>query len=141
MSRHAELADAAAFWRQFVTAFYFDNPKDELAGALLEYKAEGPLNDPTPHLVIQTKDGRRRTVTATQERLKAALADAAPAIGDRIRIVFTGEAERAAPGYSKAKLFTIEVIRKGSQSEGGAAPVRGSAGAENASRTGGELAK
>ena len=44
---------------------------------------------------------------------------AAPVKGDALRITYTGEAERAAPGMSKAKLFTVEVRRPGSQSPGG----------------------
>jgi hypothetical protein len=107
--------DAAGFWRQFVTAFYFDAPGDSIAGTLIEYDADGPPKDPTPRLTIQTREGDRYTVTATQERLKAALKAHCPAIGDAVRITYTGEADRAMPGMSKAKLFAVEVRRQGTQ--------------------------
>lgn len=134
-SRHADLMDAAAFWRQFPVMFYFENEGDEIAGALISYAEEGSPKDPVPRIRIQTKDGRLFDVVAHQERLKAALVKAAPARGDRIRIVYTGEADRAAPGMSKAKLFTVDVIRPGSQSRGRPENTAGSA-TENALGTG-----
>lgn len=136
MSRHAALMDADGFWRQFVVAFYFDKPGDELTGTLVKYWPEGRGDDAVPGLRVQTGDGRQFDVTAHQERLKAELVKAAPAAGDRLRIRYDGEAERAAPGMSKAKLFTVEVRRRGSQPEAGAGPVGGSAGPENGPRAG-----
>lgn len=136
-SRHAELMDADGFWRQFVVAFYFDNPGDELVGVLVKFWREGGGGDDSvPALRLQTKDGRRFDVTAHQERLKAELVKKAPVKGDWVKIVYKGEAERAAPGMSKAKLFTVEVVRPNSQPEAGAEAVRGSAGSENAPRAG-----
>lgn len=135
-TRHAALMDADGFWRQFVVAFYFETPGDELAGALVKYRADGPRDDAVPCIRIQRKDGRVFEVTAHQERLKALLVEAAPAVGDRIKIVYTGEAAKAAPGMNKAKLFTVEVRRAGSQPEAGTETVRGSAGSENEPRAG-----
>lgn len=117
MTRHAALMDADGFWRQFVVAFYFDKPGDTLVGVMQKHWADGPRDDLIPHIRVQTDDGRRFEVTVSQERLKAELVKASPAVGDRIRITYTGEAERAAPGMSKAKLFTVEVRRQGSQSQ------------------------
>lgn len=136
MSRHAALMDATGFWRQFVTTFYFDRPGDELAGALLWYGPATAKPDDPPQIRVQTKEGRVHEVTASQERLKAELCRLEPAVGDRIRIRYDGEAERAAPGMSKAKLFTVEVRRKGSQPEAGTGSVRGSDGPENGPRAG-----
>lgn len=110
-----------------MTAFYFENPKDEVAGALIWYGPPSPRPDDAPQLRIQTKDGRVREVTAHQERLKAELCRLEPAIGDRIRIVYDGEAEKAAPGMNKAKLFTVEVRRPNPQTPGRSEPTRGSA--------------
>lgn len=139
MSRHAQAMDAAGFWRQFVTAYYFDAPGDTIAGTLVDYSADGPPKDPTPRLILQTKEGDRYTVTATQERLKAALKAECPAIGDRIKITYTGEADKAAPGMSKAKLFVVEVRRPGSQPPGrspAGETLGGVPGGENASGAG-----
>lgn len=113
MSRHADEMDAVAFWRGVDTTFYFDTPGATVAGLLVDY-----TDRPILCLTIQTKDGDRYTVPATQERLKAALKAQRPAKGDRIRITFDGLAEKAAPGMNKAKLFTVEVRRQGSQPPG-----------------------
>lgn len=127
MTRHAAVMDADGFWRQFVVAYYFEKPGDVLVGTLLKHWADGPRDDLIPHIRIQTDDGRRYEVTVSQERLKAELAKASPAVGDRLRITYTGEAERAAPGMNKAKLFTVEVKRPGSQTPGRSEATRGSA--------------
>lgn len=111
---HADDMDAAAFWRGVDTTFYFESPGDSVAGTLVAY-----ADRPILCLTIQTKEGDRYTVPASQERLKAALKAQRPAKGDRVRITFDGLAERAAPGMSKAKLFTVEVRRRGSQPPAG----------------------
>lgn len=135
-SRHAALMDADGFWRQFVVAFYFERPGDEITGTLIKYRADGPRDDAVPSVRLQMADGRVFEVTAHQERLKAELVKAKPAIGDKVRIVYTGEAAKAAPGMNKAKLFAVEVRRPGSQPEARPEPVRGSAGPENEPRAG-----
>ena len=116
-SRHAALTDATGFWRQFVTTFYFDTAGAEVAGTLLWYGPANAKADDAPQIRIQTREGRVHEITATQERLKAELVRLEPAQGDRLRIVYTGEAEKAAPGMSKAKLFTVEIRRQGPQSQ------------------------
>lgn len=143
MSRHADLADATAFWRQFVVPFYFNEPGDSVTGFLLDYSTEGRHKDELkPVVKLQTKDGRVYTVTAHQARLRAELVREAPARGDTVRITYHGEAEKAAPGMNKAKDFTVEVKRQGSQSgpgTDGSPAVRGSAAgepSENEARTG-----
>lgn len=108
---HAEAMDAKGYWRQFVAGYYFDSPGDSIAGTLIEYGEDGPRNDPVPRLIIQTKEGDRFRVIVTQERLLSALKAACPAKGDSLRITYTGEADKAAPGMSKAKLFEVEVRR------------------------------
>lgn len=130
---------ADGFWRQFVVAFYFDQPGDVLVGTLVKHWADGPRDDLVPHIQVQTQEGRRFEVTVSQERLKAELVKAAPAVGDRLRITYTGEAEKAAPGMNKAKLFTVEVRRPG---EGSQSPARsgpdtsGEVDPDNGSETG-----
>lgn len=128
--------DAFAYWNQFRTAFYFDKPGDELVGTLIEHEVEGPLKDPIPRLALQTKEGKVRVVLVTQERLKAALQEACPARGDLLRILYTGDAPKAAPGMTPSKMFTVAVRRPGSQPGAGPEAVRGSATSENAPRAG-----
>ena len=101
-----------------MTTFYFEKPGDEVAGALIGYRSEGRNQDAVPCIKLQTREGRVYEITAHQERLKAALVKAAPVKGDRIRIRYDGEAEKAAPGMSKTKLFTVEVRRPNSRPQG-----------------------
>jgi hypothetical protein len=115
MTRQRAEIDAVEFWRQFVTAFYFENADDTLAGTLIAYRSEGRGQDAVPCIKVQTREGRVYEVTAYQERLKKLLVEQAPVIGDRIKITYTGEADRAPPGMNRAKLFTVEVRRPGSQ--------------------------
>lgn len=136
MSRHAQAMDAVAYWRQFVTAFYFDKPGDEVAGVVLDL-VEPDRKDPTPALKIQTRDGRVYVVTGYQARLRAELVKQAPAVGDAIKITYHGEAKSSAPGMNRAKEFTVVVRRQGSQSGAGAEAVSGEvAGSENEPRAG-----
>lgn len=128
MTRHSDQMDAKAFWNQFVTGFYFEKVGDSIAGTVIDYESEGPPKDPVARLYLLTKEGAKRYVTVTQERLKAALQEACPGRGDQLRVVYVGDADRAAPGMTKAKLFTVEVRRPGSQTPPGpGAAVRGSA--------------
>lgn len=131
--KHQDLMDAVAYWRQFTVNFYFERPGDKVAGTLVDYWSDGPLKEPIPKIRLQTDDGRQFDIVAHQERLKAELVKAAPVKGDRIRIVYTGEAEKAAPGMSKAKLFTVDVRRPGSPSPAGTgSEASGEVGPENA---------
>lgn len=118
MTRHAAEMDAAGFWRQYPIPISFDTPGEEVAGALIEYQDyKNPAGDHYPKLRIQRRDGTIVIVIASQARLLAALCEEKPAVGDRIRIVYTGESDRAAFGLNKAKEFTVEVRRPSSQSQ------------------------
>lgn len=134
--------EAKGYWRQFRTGFYFDNPKDQIAGVVLGLEEEGPAKDPLPRLIIQTKDGYLRVVVASQERLKSLLVDACPAVGDRIQITYTGDQPKSAPGMTPAKLFTVEVRRQGTDPGSGTGPTRPEAtrspakGSDNGPRVG-----
>lgn len=135
-SRHADVMDAVAYWRQFVVAFYFDTAGDELVGTVRRLLEERTRDEYVPKIEVLTKDGRVYTVTAHQARLRAELVREAPAVGDAIKITYDGEADRAAPGMNKAKEFTVAVKRQGSQPGAGPEAVRGSAGSDNAPRAG-----
>lgn len=112
MNRHAALMDAAGYWKQFVVNFYFDNAGDQVQGHILEL-LYAKKDDP-PRFKLQTPEGLVFVVVAQQARLKFELVKASPAVGDKIRITYNGEAEKAAPGMNKAKDFTVEIWRQGS---------------------------
>lgn len=118
MSGHANQMDAVAYWRQFITAFYFEAVGDEISGTIVSLEEEGPTKDPEPRIVLQTKDGDRVRIIASQERLKGLLKGEGPAVGDWVGIRYTGDAEKAVGGRTPAKLFTVVVRRKGSSADG-----------------------
>lgn len=114
-SRHAQLMDAAGYWREVVTNFYFDSPGDSVGGHILELIPKGRSGP--PGLRLQSKEGDVWVVLAHQARLQFELKKAQPAVGDRILITYTGQASKAAPGMSPAKEFTVEIRRQGAQAE------------------------
>ena len=110
-SRHARIMEADGYWREVVTSWYFTDETPVIAG---EVRALMPMrNGDPPALKIFTRDGDTYLVPAYQARLQALLKQHKPAVGDRIRITYTGEAPAAAPGKKRAKEFTVEVLRQG----------------------------
>lgn len=107
--------DAAGYWKQFVVNFYFDQAGDTFQGTILELLYA--KKDEPPRFKAQTPEGLVFVVVAQQARLKFELVKASPAVGDKVRITYNGEAEKAAPGMNKAKDFTVEVWRQGSRSQ------------------------
>lgn len=65
-------------------------------------------SNPCPELILETDDGEEKTLTAGQVLLKTALAEKAPQVGDRVRIVYSGVGD-ARPGKAPAKVFTVDV--------------------------------
>jgi len=109
MTRHVDAMDAVGYWREVITNFYFDKPGDTVAGYILALVPMGRADPPT--LKLQTKEGDVWVVPAHQARLRFELKKARPAKGDWVRITYNGEADKAAPGMSKTKDFTVEVKR------------------------------
>lgn len=106
--------DAHHYWRGFPVTAHFLEPT-EIIGVLIEHGELRTKEGPIPRLKIQTDDGVVIIVNVAQTRLLAELARLSPAVGDRIKIVYHGEAARAAPGMSKTKEFTVAVRPRGSQ--------------------------
>jgi len=75
-----------------------------------------------PELIIKQDDGEHRTITAGQVMLKSELAEQAPQVGDRIRIVYSGNGE-GKPGKAPAKLFDVAIRAKDPSSVPPPAPV------------------
>jgi hypothetical protein len=129
--------DADGFWRQYPVPISFEAPC-EIVGTLLEHQDyKNPAGEHFPKLRIQLDDGRVAIIIASQARLLAALCEQKPAVGDRVRIRYMGEGERAAFGLNKTKEFTVEVRRQGSQSEERPDGISGRKGtSENVPQTG-----
>jgi hypothetical protein len=104
------------FWDKFGGVgdrFKFVSPGDTIEGELLNLTSTdfGGTADPVPVLTIRTSDGPRE-VTASQTVLVSRLVESGPEVGDQIRIRYDGDSDKARPGRSPAKLFTVTVKRK-----------------------------
>lgn len=98
----------------------FETVGDSVAGTLLSVGAhkweDGSVS---PKLLIDTGEGEK-TVTAGQIRLKAALAEARPEAGDKIKITLTQIEKRQ--GGKTLKHFDVEVKRGSSKGTDGLDP-------------------
>ncbi len=100
----------------------FENVGDHIAGEVLAVQVHR-WDDGTacPKLVIATDDGEEKALTASQMRLKAALAEQRPEAGDHISVTFREVEKR--PGGKTLKHFDVTVTRGGAGSEKAAAPA------------------
>ena len=101
----------------------FKDVGDTAIGDITAIRAGQDFNgNPCPELVIKMDDGVERTVTASQVMLKSALAEQAPQVGDRIRIVYSGVGD-AKPGKAPAKLFDVALQAKSANPTPAPAPA------------------
>ena len=112
------------YWNQFIATVSWDEPK-ELIGVVearttIEGMAPGKgLPRPVyPVLHVRLESGRGVIVNGTQARLLELLTLHAPDVGDRIKIVYKGEAGNALPGFTPAKEFEVKVQRRQPQAAG-----------------------
>lgn len=91
----------------------FENVGDHVAGKVLAVQVHR-WDDGTacPKLVIATDDGEEKALTASQMRLKSALAEQRPEAGDHISVTFREVEKR--PGGKTLKHFDVVVTRNGS---------------------------
>ena len=98
-------------WEEFTNNGDFISFKevgDSVVGIIKVIRTAKDFNgNPCPELVLDV-DGEEKTVTAGQVLLKAALAEKAPQVDDKIRIVYSGVGD-AKPGRAPAKQFTVDV--------------------------------
>lgn len=102
-------------WSRFKSDFMsFSSIGDSIAGTIIALGMGADFNDnPCPQLTLDTDDGVRK-VTCGQKMLQATLAEKEPDEGDHITITYYADGEKKA-GRNPAKLFTVEVIRKGAE--------------------------
>ena len=98
-------------WEEFTNNGDFVSFKeigDQVVGVIKQIRTGKDFNgNPCPELILDV-DGEEKTVTAGQVLLKAALAEKAPQVGDKVRIIYSGIGE-ARPGKAPAKQFTVDV--------------------------------
>lgn len=127
--------DAHHYWRQFPIRVYWDTPK-EIVGTVLHLGEQRAKDGYLSVLTLQLEDGTRVEMLVTQTRLLAELVDKKPAVGDKVKITYTGEAAKAAPGMNPSKEFTVVVKRASPLPGARTETARGSADSENGPRAG-----
>jgi hypothetical protein len=89
----------------------FDNVGDTVTGTIVSLRAhrfdDGKV---VPQILLDTADGER-TLTAGQVRLKAALAEKRPEVGDTLTVTLTNIEKRA--GGKTLKVFDVAVTPAG----------------------------
>lgn len=100
----------------------FENVGDSVAGTVTAVRAhkfdDGKV---VPQVLLVTDDGEERTMTAGQVRLKAALAEQRPEVGDHLSVSLIDVEKRA--GGKTLKIFNVHVDRDSGQAAPVAAPA------------------
>lgn len=91
----------------------FETQGDHVAGVVSNVRITdfGGKGERTPELWIQRDDGTEVSMVASQVMLQRALANARPAVGDRIAVVYTGDGQSSRAGLSPPKLFDVKIVR------------------------------
>lgn len=79
----------------------------------------------SPQLDLTTDDGESKTLTAGQVRLKLALAEQRPEVGDHITVTLTDVQKR--PGGKTLKIFDVAVKRAADATKSASAPAANTA--------------
>lgn len=95
--------------------FKFRNKNDTVVGEVYYVRTTdfGGTAEKVPEIWVRLDDGTEVGVAASQVNLRRLLCQHRPAVGDRIAIVYTGDATSAKAGQSPAKLFDVVVRRSG----------------------------
>lgn len=88
----------------------FENPGDTIAGTIQAVRKH-TFDDGSvaPQILLVDDDGEERTISAGQVRLKAALAEERPAVGDHLTVTLTKVEKRG--GGKTLKHFDVAVRR------------------------------
>lgn len=101
----------------------FDTIGDTVTGTVLAARIhrwdDGTVS---PQLLLDV-DGEEKALTAGQVRLKAALAEQRPEVGDTLTVTLTDIEKRA--GGRTLKHFTVDVARGGGKKAAASAPAAG----------------
>lgn len=95
--------------------FKFRNKNDTVVGEVYYVRTTdfGGTAEKVPEIWVRLDDGTEVGVAASQVNLRRLLCQHRPEVGDRIAIVYTGDATSAKAGQSPAKLFDVVVRRAG----------------------------
>ena len=99
-------------WGKYTSGDFvkFEYVGDQVVGIIMHVREGTDYNgNPCPLLILEVNaEGDEKTLTASQVKLKVALAEKAPKVGDKIRVVYSGIGP-AQPGKAPAKEFTVDV--------------------------------
>lgn len=100
---------------EFPQAFKFRNIGDKAVGEVYYVRTTdfGGTAEKVPEIWIRQDDGTEIGVAASQVNLRRLLCLHRPTAGDRIAIVYTGDATSTKAGFSPAKQFDVVVRRPG----------------------------
>jgi len=99
------------YWNAFLARVSFMEPKT-IEGVVEWLDTEKTSAGVVPQMMIRLDSGQGVIVTVAQARLLEELTRRRPRIGDRIKIIYKGEAGKAPPGLSPTKEFDVRVSRK-----------------------------
>jgi hypothetical protein len=93
----------------------FEKIGDHVAGTVTNVRITdfGGKGERTPELWIRQDDGGEVSMAASQVMLQRELANARPAVGDKIAVVYKGDGKSSRAGMSPPKLFEVKVVRAG----------------------------
>ena len=99
-------------WSQYPISISFDAPCQVIGRLVGVRTVKAASGTPVPELTLRLDDGTTAVLVASQARLRRALHDAHPRLGDRIRIDYLGAEDKAAPGMHPSKKFVVKVAPK-----------------------------
>ncbi len=109
-------------WDKFKGNFWsWEFPGQVLEGDLLAVRTGHIEDKEYPELILRTAQGDV-TLSASQIGLQRKLSANPPALGDRVKITYTGEGERSKPHFNPPKLFEVEVVHRGASAPAASAP-------------------
>ena len=112
MTENIDWTEWAAPTGDFPERFRFEATGDSITGEIVRISvATMPDGARLPALEIRDDNGTTWSILASQRALQAALSAHRPATGDRIAVVYTGDAPNPKPGRSAAKLFDVALNR------------------------------
>lgn len=103
----------------------FEKIGDHVAGVVTNVRITdfGGKGERTPELWIRQDNGGEVSLAASQVMLQRELANARPAVGDKLAVVYKGDGKSSRAGMSPPKLFEVKVVRAGSNDVPEPAPV------------------
>lgn len=99
------------YWNGFIATLSFMEPTT-VEGVVEWLDRQKTNSGEAPLFLLRLDSGQGLKVLATQARLLEELTRKRPRVGDRIKLVYHGEAKKAAPGMNPTKEFTVDILER-----------------------------